>query len=267
MGVFILNYIQSKDNALIVNTRKLNEKKYRTQQNIFIVEGFRFVEEALKSDFKVKYVFLSESQQYRWNSFGIQKKLQKDTEAYIVNDSVFKTLCSTETPQGIIAVVENKKSALDRKEGFYIIADGIQDPGNLGTIIRTADAAAALGVILLKGTVDVYNSKTLRSTMGSIFHLPVINCDDLKLVEELKKSGYRLIVSTLEGSSNFYAEKLKGKILIAVGNEGSGVSKEILSLADSRVRIPMPGGAESLNAAVAASVMMFEAVRQNLFDN
>jgi TrmH family RNA methyltransferase len=258
-----LNLIQSKDNPIISEIKKLKEKKYRTLENKFIVEGFRFVSEALQSKFQVSILVVSENQRSRYEKFKIEELLQSDTKVYYIKEGIFNTLCSTDTPQGILAVVTNKQAELTYVNGFYVLVDGIQDPGNLGTLIRTADAAGALGVILLKGTVDVFNEKTLRATMGSIFHLPVVEFKHLEELKTLMTFGFRLIVSSLQGEKNFYDENLLGKIIIAVGNEGNGVSDVICDLADSKVKIPMPGNAESLNVAIAGSIMMFEYVRQN----
>ena len=258
-----LNIIQSKDNPIIIEIKKLKEKKYRNIENKFIVEGFRFVSEALQSEFQVAIVIVCEDQGSRYKKFEIEHMLQLDTKVYYIKKQLFNVLCSTESPQGILAVVTNKQSKLNYNNGFYILVDGVQDPGNLGTLIRTADAAGALGVILLRGTVDAFNEKTLRATMGSIFHLPVVEFKDLEGLQSLVTSGFRLIVSSLEGENNFYDQNLQGKIIIVVGNEGNGVSKEIENLADSKVKIPMPGSAESLNVAIAGSIMMFEYVRQN----
>lgn len=258
-----MNIIQSKDNSIIFEIKKLKEKKYRILRKQFIVEGFRFVSEALQSEFQVSIVIVSESQRSRYEKFQIDEMIKSDTKVYYVNEKLFNTICSTESPQGILAVVTNKQIKLEDVTGFYVLVDGVQDPGNLGTIIRSADASGALGVILLKGTVDAFNEKALRATMGSIFHLPVVEFKDLHELKNLMTSGFKLIVSSLEGENNFYEESLQGKIIIAVGNEGSGVSKEIHELADKRVKIPMPGKAESLNVAIAGSIMMFEYVRQN----
>ena len=132
----------------------------------------------------------------------------------------------------------------------------------MGTIIRSVHACGFNGIITTKGTVDTYNGKTLRSTMGSVFRVPIVEDCDLSIIEKLKNKGYKFIVSTLEDSVDFYDSDLRGNIVIVIGNEGNGVSKEIMNIADIKVRIPMPGGSESLNAGVAASVMMYEALRQ-----
>ena len=147
---------------------------------------------------------------------------------------------------------------------FYLLCDKVQDPGNLGTIIRTAHAAGVDGIILTKGTVDVYNEKTIRSTMGSLFHIPVVYDDgDLSIVRALINKGFSLLSTSLEGDKNFFEEDLTGNLIISVGNEGNGVSKEVYELSDKKVKIPMPGGAESLNVAIASSIILYEKVRQN----
>lgn len=256
--------IQSKDNSLIKEVKKLKDKKYRNESNKFLIEGFRFVGEALQSDFEVTLVFVSESALEKWNDFNIRGKISKDTRVYLVSDQVLKLISSTDTPQGIVAVVNNKDIKVEDKQGFYILVDKVQDPGNMGTIIRTAHAAGALGIIIIKGTVDIYNEKTLRSTMGSIFYVPIIYDNNLESIEILKNSGFKLVVSSLDTDKNFYDVDLKNKSIIVVGNEGNGVSSELMEMADVKAKIPMPGGAESLNVSIAASIMMFEAVRQKL---
>ncbi len=257
-----MNIIQSKDNSILKEVKKLHKKKFRNETESFLVEGFRFVEEALISSFKIPYIFISESARDKYISSDVETMIQEDTEVYLVSDSIFKDLCETVTPQGILAVVKNRKVDFQNKEGFYILVDRIQDPGNMGTIVRTAHASGALGIITTKGTVDIYNDKTLRSTMGSIFNIPIIEDIDLKLLNNLKSMGFKLIVSSLDTDNNFYDIDLKTKAIIAVGNEGNGISNEISRLGDEKVKIPMPGGAESLNVAVSAAIMMYEAVRQ-----
>lgn len=256
--------ITSKDNSSIKEVRKLKEKKYRNSNKKFLVEGFRFVEEAIKSNFYIEELFIAEEALEKFYGYNFQYNIKRYTKVYILEDRLFKIISNTENPQGILAIARYKDTEIKDKDGFYILADKVQDPGNMGTIIRSAHAAGASGVILTKGTVDVYNDKTLRSTMGSIFHIPVIEDDDLSIIKTLKANGFKLLISSLEDSRNFYDINLNGNIIICVGNEGRGVSSEILELSDEKFKIPMPGEAESLNVAVAASIMMFERVRQNL---
>lgn len=260
----MMETITSKDNQLIKEIKKLKEKRYRDEKGQFIVEGFRFCSEALMSHFEIPFLFISEGSLDRWKSFNLENKLQNSTKVYQVKDSVLKSICSTDTPQGVAAVASKANTDLQYDDGFYILADRIQDPGNMGTIIRTAHAAGASGVITTEGTVDIYNEKTMRSTMGSIFHIKVIEDSDLKIIKELKNRGFKLVVSTLDTDKNFFDVSLKDNVIIAVGNEGNGISDRVQSIADIKVKIPMPGGAESLNVGVAASIMIFEKVRQDM---
>lgn len=257
-----LNKIESKDNAILKEIKKLHKKKYRNETGRFLVEGFRFVEEALISTFNVPYVFVNENVIDKYKNNKIEEILQKECKVYCVKENIFKDLCETVTPQGILAVVENKAVEFEDKVGFYVLVDKVQDPGNMGTIIRTAHASGALGIITTRGTVDIYNDKTLRSTMGSIFNVPIKEDSDLKIIDNLKNKGFKFVVSSLDTNNNFYDIDLTGKVIIAVGNEGNGISEEVYQLCDDKVKIPMPGGAESLNVAVSASIMMYEAVRQ-----
>lgn len=257
-----MDIIKSKENELVKNIKKLLDKKYRKINNKFIIEGFRFTEEALKSDFNVETILISETSRDKWDSYDFGSKVKSSTKVYWTTNSVMKYLSDTETPQGVLAVVEMKEYRGSFEEGFYVLVDKVQDPGNLGTIIRTAHACGALGVLLTKGTVDVYNNKTLRSTMGSIFNVAVIEDENLQLLSNLRENGFKLIVSALDADVNYYDINLKGKYIIAVGNEGNGISEEIMCLGDIKAKLPMPGNAESLNAAVAISVMMYEVVRQ-----
>lgn len=259
-----MEFIESRDNLLIKKVKKLKERKYRNQENKFLVEGFRFASEALESSYEVQYVFISDSQMKRWESFDMESKLQNMTKVYCVSDAVMKELCSTDTPQGVVCTVNVKKSIARYDNGFYILADQIQDPGNMGTIIRTAHAANALGVITTKGTVDIYNEKTLRATMGSIFYIPVIEDFEFSTLNALSDNGFKIIVSSLEAESNIYDEDLTGRVILCIGNEGNGISDRVIEMADVKIKIPMPGGAESLNAGVAASIIMYETLRQNI---
>ena len=257
-----MEHIISKDNLLIKEIKKLKEKKYRKDSNMFLVEGFRFAEEALDSNFEVAQIIVSDSGEFKYENSSVKNKLQRNTKVYKASDSIFKSICDTEHPQGIIATVRNKAVDIKYEDGFYVLADKIQDPGNMGTIIRTAHAAGALGVIITKGTVDIYNEKTLRATMGSIFKMPVIYDSDLSTVKKLRDDGFKLITSSLECDKNFYDIDLMGKVIITVGNEGNGISEDVYAISDLKIKIPMPGGAESLNAAVAVSIMIYEVVRQ-----
>ncbi|SHE83108.1 TrmH family RNA methyltransferase [Clostridium fallax] len=257
--------IESKDNNYFKEIKKLKERKHRKKEKKYIVEGIRFVEEAIKSSSNIESIVISSSAEEKVLEY-FNEDLKKQN-CYILNDVLFNQLADTESPQGILAIVKMKEFNSNLNGKFFVLADRVQDPGNMGTIIRTSHAAGVDGIIITKGTVDVYNDKTLRSTMGSIFYIDIIEDNDLTLIEKLKKEDFKLVVSSLQGQKNFFEENLKGKIIIAVGNEGNGISNEVESLADILVKIPMPGNAESLNVSVASSIMIYEKVRQNIINS
>ncbi|MGL4761576.1 MAG: TrmH family RNA methyltransferase [Sarcina sp.] len=252
--------IESKNNSVFKNIKKLKEKKYRNQSSTYLIEGLRFVDEAFKSGVQIESLLFTEEFKEKHSEFLENRNIENEI---LLSPSLLKELSFTGTPQGVMAVVAMENKEL--KDGdIVVLVDKVQDPGNMGTIIRTAHAVGAAGIITTKGTVDFYNDKTLRSTMGSIFYLPIIEDSNLEKINELKESGFRLVVSSLQGKNDFFNEDLSGKTIIAVGNEGNGVSDEIYNISDIKVKIPMPGNAESLNVAVATSVMLYEKIRQNI---
>lgn len=257
--------ITSSKNPLVKELQALQKKKKeRNKQQVFIVEGLRAVGEIPKT-WKIHKYIVSES-------FALQAEdMMKDKGAVIISvtDQIFQAVSDTKTPQGVMAVV----SQLDYKEnditskdnGFLIIADQVQDPGNLGTLIRTAHASGVDGVFLSKGCVDLYNPKTIRATMGSIFHIPVLTDVDLRsLVQDLIHKKTEIYATALEGSKELYAYDYRKKTAIIIGNEANGISEETKAIVPNFIKIPMPGGAESLNASIAAGICMFEVVRQRM---
>lgn len=252
--------IESKNNNLFKEIKKLKEKKHRIKSNKYLIEGLRFVEEAIKSKVSIDSIIFTES--FKEKNPDLFLKINENIKLIQMNEALLKQLCSTENPQGIVGVINMQNKELKSGE-LVVLVDKVQDPGNMGTIIRTAHAAGAAGIVMTKGTVDIYNDKTLRSTMGSIFYIPIFEDDSLDFVKSLKKEGYKLVVSSLQGKNNFFEENLQGKVMIAVGNEGNGVSDEVYDIADIKVKIPMPGEAESLNVAVATSIMIYEKIRQS----
>lgn len=252
--------IESKNNNLFKEIKKLKEKKHRIKSNKYLIEGLRFVEEAIKSKVSIDSIIFTES--FKEKNPDLFLKINENIKLIQMNETLLKQLCSTENPQGIVGVINMQNKELKSGE-LVVLVDKVQDPGNMGTIIRTAHAAGAAGIVMTKGTVDIYNDKTLRSTMGSIFYIPIVEDDSLDFVKSLKKEGYKLVVSSLQGKNNFFEENLQGKVMIAVGNEGNGVSEEVYDIADIKVKIPMPGEAESLNVAVATSIMIYEKIRQS----
>lgn len=257
-------YIESKENNFFKNIKKLKERRFRDKEGLFILEGLRLIEEAIKARMKIEYIIISRDYEEKFEDFLMKNNILS-TKINILSNNLFMQIASTENPQGIMAVVRKKNNDKILNGDFYLICDKVQDPGNLGTIIRTAHAAGVNGIILTKGTVDIYNDKTIRSTMGSIFYIPIFYDDEnYSVIRALKENGFNLVATSLSESKNFFEEDLKGKTILAVGNEGNGISNELFELADKKVKIPMPGGAESLNVSIATSIILFEKVRQNL---
>ncbi|SHE91467.1 TrmH family RNA methyltransferase [Caloramator proteoclasticus] len=252
--------ILKRDSSLVKNALKLKQKKYRELENKFLAEGIRFVEEAILEGL-VDHIFYS-SQIYELK--GNERVLDNNIPKYEVDEKTINELTNTTTPQSVVAVVNKPNVKLKNDLNFVVLVDRVQDPGNLGTIIRTCDAANVDAVYIVKGTVDVYNDKTLRSTMGSIFHLPIVYFDSFKeAAEDLYIRGFNIYASTLDGE-NVYKTDFKGKTAIVIGNEANGMSKEDIMLCNKKIKIPMLGRAESLNASIAAAIIIYEVVRQRL---
>lgn len=278
-----MEIISSKDNKRIKYIRSLLEKgNIRKKNHQFVVEGIKLVDEALEYG-KVLEVVCAESlynelisgdlsgnRLLAENDKNITNYVKKGSSLLVVSDTVFKSMSETKTPQGILAVTEMPDYRLLDK-GFLeqaytkngkiklLVLEDTADPGNLGTIMRTAEAAGVTGVIMGKGTVDIFNPKVVRSTMGSIFRLPFTYVEDLKeTIKELKKSGISFYATHLKGEKSYKDIKYSDRSAIIVGNEARGLSDEVADLADTYVLIPMQGKVESLNAAVAAALMMYE---------
>lgn len=257
-------YIESKDNNLFKLVKKLKERRTRDKEGMFILEGLRLIEEAIKANMVIEYIIVSKEYEEKFEKFFLTN-VEFENKINIFSNVLFSQISSTENSQGIIAITKKKEYEYNLDGDFYLVCDKVQDPGNLGTIIRTAHAAGVNGIILTKGTVDIYNDKTIRSTMGSIFYIPIFYDDNnFSMIKDLKKDGFSLVATSLKESKNFFDENLKSKIILAVGNEGNGITQELFELADKKVKIPMPGGAESLNVSIATSIILFEKVRQNL---
>ena len=267
-----MNVIQSNQNNTIKEIKALHLKKNRDAQSLYFVEGIRFVSDAIENKQDIVKVVISDKlESLNGGKDLIDRVTALCSECFLVSEKLFKEISDTQTPQGILAVLKKREFEFESVIEYgssVVILDGLQDPGNVGTIIRTADAAAVSAVILTKGCVDLYSPKVLRSTMGSIFHMPILEGISIKAtIGLLKKSGYKVIASHLNGQNNYYEEDLTGKSAIIVGNEANGISYETVETADSLVKIPMPGRAESLNASVAASIMIYEIVRQKTQHN
>ncbi|EMS71507.1 TrmH family RNA methyltransferase [Ruminiclostridium cellobioparum] len=263
-----MNYIQSSQNSTIKEIKALHQKKHRDSHEMYFVEGIRFVSDAVDNgQVIIKAVISDRLESLNGGELLISKLSEVCSDIYNVPDKLFKEISDTQSPQGVLAVLKKRTAGIGealRQGKSVVVLDSLQDPGNVGTIIRTADAAGVSAVLMTRGCVDVYSPKVLRSTMGSVFHLPIIeDLDIINTIQLLKSSGYKVIASHLHGQNNYYDEDLTCKSAIIVGNEANGISEETAALSDKLVRIPMPGKAESLNASVAASIMIYELVRQN----
>ena len=261
--------ISSSQNPVVKEIKSLKSRRDREKKGLYYVEGLRIVEEALKENADIAELAVSEEFASYHQDAGLLGKIEKlNIKTYLFTPKLFKEITDTETPQGILAIMRIRKHELKHeldKNGLYVILDSIRDPGNMGTIIRTADAAGFSGVILSKGCVDVYNPKVLRSTMGSVFHMPVYQVGDvLETTKFLKLNGVSIYVSHLEGKVSIFEADMISGAAIVIGSEAEGVCEELKAMADLLVRIPMPGKAESLNASIAAGIMIYEAVRQRL---
>jgi len=254
--------ITSTDNKRIKNVISLIQKgKIRKEQDAFVIEGVKLFEEV--PDDEILEVFVSEN--YRYSS----EKLDRIPHE-VVKEEVFRKCTDTLTPQGIMCVVKRRHydlGAFLNKDGapLFLVLETIQDPGNLGTIMRTAEGAGVSCVIMSNDTVDLYNPKTVRSTMGSIFRQPFVYTDDLHAtIKELKGVGVKCYAAHLLGKGSCYDEDYTGATAFFIGNEGNGLSDETAALADTYIRIPMGGKLESLNAAVSAAVLTYETARQRM---
>ncbi|WZL74503.1 23S rRNA (guanosine(2251)-2'-O)-methyltransferase RlmB [Clostridiaceae bacterium 35-E11] len=262
--------IHSHDNPVVKRVKQLHKKKYRTIYKQYLVEGVRIIEDALTNHKEIRAViFCDELYKTAGGESLLQKLEKKKIDVYCVPDKMFMELCDTQNPQGIIAVlpceVYDLAHIIDKSNGFFIVLDRIQDPGNLGTIIRTADAAGVDAVLMGKGCVDLYNAKTIRSTMGSIFHIPILALGTTEeIVRILKEKNVKIITTDLETKEYYYEIDYTDKMALVVGNEANGVLPEVLVDSDHIIKIPMIGKAESLNASIAASIVMYEAVKQRI---
>ena len=266
--------ITSKENQTIKEIKKLKEKKYRKDK--FIVEGIKMIKEAISETIEIEYLVFAD--------------LSIEYNVLEVPEKILQELSDVVTPQGVLAVVRKKcgnvmketekNKEKDEKQEFkqdlldrynidynseYILAlDGLQDPGNMGTIIRTADSANIKQIIVSKNTVDSYSSKVIRSTMGAIFRVNIIEVENLAdILEELKNKGFDIISTSLDTNNSIYDVEYK-KSVVVIGNEANGVTKEVQEISNKKVKIPMLGKTESLNASVAAGIMIYEYVRQKL---
>lgn len=244
---------------------QLNKKaKARTEQDVFLAEGRKMFQEAPRERIVKAYVMESQLAEY--------EALLQDIPYEVVADSVFRTISDTKTPQGILCVLRQYhytlEELLQKENPHFMVLEDLQDPGNVGTIMRTAEGAGVTAVILSKNSVDIYNPKTIRSTMGSIYRVPFLYEEDLKeLLSLLKEKGVTVYAAHLKGVKNYHQMNYQTGCAFLIGNEGNGLSEELAACADQYIRIPMEGQLESLNAAVASAILMYEVHRQREYLN
>lgn len=248
--------ITSKDNEIIKNIKKLKEKKYRLDS--YIVEGIKMVKEAISENQEIALIAIREDFKIDFDT--------KNTKIVIISNKIFNDISDVKTPQGILAVIKkNQNNQIETNSDYILALDSLQDPGNMGTIIRTADSANINQIIINKTTVDPYSPKVIRSTMGAIYRTNIIEVEDLKAtLKEMKLKGFQIITTDLKATQSIYDINYNNKTVVVIGNEANGVSQEILQTADKKVIIPMLGKTESLNASIAASIMIYEYVRQKI---
>ena len=243
-----MTIITSKANSVVKNAKKLHQKKYR--KSAYLIEGWHLFEEAVQAGVTIEKIFALES--YR-------EQLAAFPQTVWVPEDILLDLADSQTPQGIVAVVQKEEvGQTDFSQGKFLFLEDVQDPGNVGTIIRTADAAGFTGVIVSEKSADIYSLKTLRSMQGSHFHLPIYRMSSQALLEKAKKAGISVLATTLSKDSVDYRElpPIENFVLV-MGNEGQGISSLMAESADQLVHISMKGQAESLNVAVAAGILIF----------
>ena len=243
-----MTIITSKANSVVKNAKKLHQKKYR--KSAYLIEGWHLFEEAVQAGVMIEKIFALEN--YR-------DQLAAFPQTVWVSEDILLDLADSQTPQGIVAVVQKEEiGQVDLSQGKFLFLEDVQDPGNVGTIIRTADAAGFTGVIVSDKSADIYSLKTLRSMQGSHFHLPIYRMSSQRLLEGAKEAGIPVLATTLSKDSVDYRElpPIENFVLV-MGNEGQGISPLMAESADQLVHISMKGKAESLNVAVAAGILIF----------
>lgn len=260
-----LRRIEGKHNALVKELRQAFDRGELTASGECAVEGFRIIEEAVRSSLRLRAVFFSQSAENR--AARLLPQLHAQVETLLLPDKLFASVVPTQTPQGVAALVQIKTftldSILDSSEGGpLLVVAGVQDPGNLGTILRSAEAFGARGVLLGDGTVGAYNSKVVRASAGSVFRIPVAKCELKTLIVRLRTHGFRLLATSSRKGTSLPEADMSGNMAIFIGNEGAGIEKRLLGETEELITIPHSARVESLNAGIAASIVLYEAARQ-----
>jgi RNA methyltransferase, TrmH family len=262
-----LRRVEGKHNFLVKELRQAFARAELTSTGECAVEGFRIIEEAIRSGLRLRAVFVGESGQSR--AARLLPQIGSHSETLLLPDRLFASIVPSETPQGVAALVQVKKFQLDDilqtdPAGPLLVLAGIQDPGNLGTIIRSAEAFGAQGLLFGEGTVSAYNSKTVRASAGSIFRVTAAKVQTTAAIEQLRANGFRLLATSSHKGAALAESSLSEKLAVFIGNEGSGLDKKLLTHMDGLLTIPHSPRVESLNAGIAASIILYEAARQRL---
>ena len=259
-----LRRVASRQNARVKELRRAFHEAAPTVKGEVAIEGMHLLEEAIRAGLKLSSVFVSESATERARK--LLPQLSAHTETLLLPDEIFASAVPTETPQGIAALVKVKSFALDDAlvpaPALLVIAAGLQDPGNLGTIVRSAEAFAATGLLLAERTVSPWNWKAVRASAGSMFRLPVVKVTLAEALAEVKRRGLRVLATSSHKGTQIGECDLRGSVAIIIGNEGAGLPKDVLAQADEAVCIPQSPKVESLNAGIATSIILYEASRQ-----
>lgn len=263
------NPVTGKENSIIKNLRALSDPKHRKKEHAFLIEGVKMVEEALRDRAGVRMVVAAPSLTQHHGRGVLKLAESRSVDVLWISEKLLDSLSESKTPQPVMAVVEMKEHSeeglLANPSGLIVIAHQLQDPGNLGTIIRTAEAVGAAGVVVTQNTVDPYNAKTVKASMGSILRLPVVRTEDVgTLIGKCREKGFQTAAMVLTGGKTHFELDLKKPTAVIVGQEGSGLPEELLKDIDHQVRIPMAEAIDSLNVATSAAVFLYEAMRQRM---
>lgn len=259
--------IYSSDNRIYKHVKALETRKHRDKTGSYIIEGTNLIQEAIKNDVTLEYAVFREDYP---DAETLSSSLKLKNDAVKMQGGLFHKLSQTENGQGVLAVALKRSYGTDEffriiGDKNVVILDRLQDPGNIGTIIRTADAAGYGGVIALKGTGDIYSPKVIRAATGSVFRLPVLLLDTpQEAAGHCRKYGKKLVASCLEAKKAYYEVDMTKDIALIIGNEGSGICEDLINMSDFKIKIPMHGNIDSLNAAVAAGILMFAGAKKSL---
>ena len=254
--------ISSKENNNVKELKKLNfSAKYRAEKSSFVIEGIRTIEDALLNGISFTQLFFTNEAEHKFSDY-IKKFVPNSNEVYILSESIMAYVSDTKTPQGVIAVAKMPQNTFNvNRNGKYIALENLQDPANLGAVTRTAEALGISGIFVSSNSCDVYSPKVLRASMGTVLRMPICVCDNL--LSELKKNNLVTYACVVHGEAESLGSfKFENGSVAVIGNEGNGLSEEMINGCDRRITIKMNGNAESLNAAVAASIVMWEMISQ-----